>query len=140
MPPRRARRFCRQSGNSALTSWFVVSRVWFWLLQRSRCRWFARVTRDRLPSWFPLQNTLGILGRRAVAVIVFDHLDGCSHLFCQEINVNAFHQAVGGIGVAETIAAAARAGCAVEQAGFRQKVGDERVVKALCCFPFGSRE
>src|ERR1017187_7065659 len=64
----------------------------------------------RFPSRYSLQNTLGILGRRDVAVIVLDHLDRCSHLFCQEINVNAFRQTEGCIGVAETIAASSAAG------------------------------
>src|SRR5260370_27627476 len=99
MPPRRARRFpgSPATPHSLLGSWFRG----FGLGSASvhAVGWFARAIRDRLPSRYPLQNALGIFGRRDVAVIVLDHLDGCSHLFCQEINVNAFRQTEGGVSV-----------------------------------------
>src|ERR1700733_4790298 len=99
MPPRRARRFTGSPAilPSLLGSWFRGFRIG--CASVHAVGWFARTIRDRLPSRYPLQNALGIFGRRDVTVIVLDHLDGGAHLLCQEIYVDAFHQAVGGIGV-----------------------------------------
>src|ERR1035437_5106393 len=70
---------------------------------------------DGLPSRYSLQNALGILDWRDVAVIILDHLDRGSHLFCEEVNIDAFRQAEGGVGMAEAVGAASAAGGAVEK-------------------------
>src|SRR5260370_20945242 len=134
MPPPRARRFPGSPANihPLFGSWFRG--FGSGSVSVHAVVWFARTIRDRLPSRYPLQNALGILGRRDVAVIVLDHLDGCSHLFCQEINVNAFRQAEGGVGVAETIAASSAAGRTVEQAGLCEKAHDQGAIETRIGF------
>src|SRR2546422_4900153 len=81
------------------------------LFLRFRLRWRSRrgklrLNRQWLPSRNPLKNALGALGGRDVAVIILDHLYGSSHLLGEKIYVNAFHEAEGCIGVAETVGAA----------------------------------
>src|SRR6266404_5077778 len=61
----------RQSGKYTLTSWFVVSRVWFRLRQRSRCRGFAGSSSSGFPFGNSMQNALGIFRRSNMSVVFF---------------------------------------------------------------------
>ena len=86
--------------------------------------------RSGFPAWHPLENALGILDRRDVAIVLFDHLHGCAHLLCQEVNVDAFRKTEGRVGMAEAIAAATIAGDAVEELCVHQEALDGAVVES----------
>lgn len=90
----------------------------------------------RLPPRQSLQNTIRVLDRVNVAIVVFDHLDRRAHLFCEEIYVHAFRQAEGGVGVAEAVGAAAAAGGAHQQFGFDQEFLDQGIVERAGTFAF----
>jgi hypothetical protein len=50
-----------------------------------------------------LENALGILDRVHVAVVIFDHLDGRTHLLGEEIHINPLRQPEGRVGMPEAI-------------------------------------
>jgi hypothetical protein len=64
-----------------------------------------------------------------MAVVLFDHLDRCAHLFCEEINIDAFGQAEGRIGMTKAISAASAARRAVHELGVSEQPFNEGVIE-----------
>ncbi len=55
----------------------------------------------QLPSRHALQYAIGMLDRVHMPVVLFNHVDGSTHLLSEEIYVHAFPQPQRGVGVPE---------------------------------------
>src|SRR6266481_5465104 len=75
-----------------------------------------------------------------MSVVLFDHLDRWAHLFCEEVNIDAFGQAEGCVGMTEAIRAASAARRAVHELGVSEQPLDEGMVECACDLAFLSRK
>ena len=63
----------------------------------------GQIGRGRFPTRKVQENALGVLDGRYVPVVILDHLDRCTHLLAEKIDIDAFGKPKGGVCVAEAI-------------------------------------